>query len=339
MEESPATRGDLSTAGDEYYDGDDWGWQPLWLSRAEVLAACREAFGMKPTGATLLHEGMLNQSWRISASDHDRVLRISRTERTVEQVTYEHRLASAWAEVEPAVVVAEHDTVPVVDDHALTLFPFVAGVPGTAVVGPLRARLLAPVIARLHRVSLELDLPQRPGFAAIDDRPRWHGWDRVRAALVERFGDGADVLRPIDVVDRATAHLDILLDHWRESGRLDHRGAVHGDLNPRNQLYRDEALVGLIDTDDCRVEPLVWDVANLAYSERSVSPGSVWRDYLAAGGSLEARDEDLLVPFARIGALTSIIWMTDDAGAATHLALHGVTELAAQLTGDVGRDD
>ena len=45
------------------------------------------------------------------------------------------------------------------------------------------------------------------------------------------------------------------------------------------------------------------------------------------------------MPFARIGALTSIIWMTDDAGAATHLALRGVTELAAQLTGAVGRDD
>jgi hypothetical protein len=29
---------------------------------------------------------MLNQSWRISCSDHDRVLRVGRQERTVEQV-------------------------------------------------------------------------------------------------------------------------------------------------------------------------------------------------------------------------------------------------------------
>ena len=177
MEESPATRGDLSTAGDAYFDGDDWGWQPLWLSRAEVLAACREAFGIEPDRSNLLHEGMLNQSWRISASDHDRVLRISRTERTVEQVTYEHRLARAWAEVEPAVVVAEHDTVPVVDGHALTLFPFVAGCTGH---GGRRASPRAAAGAR-----------DSPGCTA--SRSRWtcrNGPDSRRSTTVPAGTDG-----------------------------------------------------------------------------------------------------------------------------------------------------
>ena len=129
-----------------------------------------------------------------------------------------------------------------------------------------------------------------------------------------------------------------MLDHWRADGRLEARATVHGDLNPRNLLFDDGRLVGIIDTDDCRVEPLIWDVAGLAYGSPDLDPRQVWRAYRDAGGPLPDEDEELLLPFARIGALTAIMWMTDgepgEEQAATHLALGHLRDLAGNLTGD-----
>jgi hypothetical protein len=97
-------------------------------------------------------------------------------------------------------------------------------------------------------------------------------------------------------------------------------------------------LVGILDTDDCRCEPLVWEVSHLAYSSPDVSPGSVWRDYLRAGGPLPAEDEELLLAFARMGALSELQWLTGDDGAASHLALRNLTAMANELDGQVSRD-
>jgi hypothetical protein len=82
----PPVRGRLSPGGRRYFDGPDCGWHELWLPASRVLDVCRTHFAAPAIGATLLAEGMLNQSWRISCSDHDRVLRVGRQERTVEQV-------------------------------------------------------------------------------------------------------------------------------------------------------------------------------------------------------------------------------------------------------------
>lgn len=237
------------------------------------------------------------------------------------------------------MIVAESDRVAVVDGHAITLFPFVRGKSGQLVDPVVRSRALVPIVARLHRMSLERGMPQRPGFQAVDEEPRWFGWPRVREAVKERFGQGAEVMEPMAIVDRATSELDVLLDGWRASGLLDARATVHGDLNPRNLLFDDDRLVGILDTDDCRVEPLIWDVANLAYGSAELDPHQVWRAYRDAGGPLPDQDEELLAPFARIGALTAIIWLTDGEPGqepeATHLALGNLTELAHNLSGDV----
>lgn len=56
----------------------------------------------------------------------------------------------------------------------------------------------------------------------------------------------------------------VLITGRVDEGRFALRATVHGDLNPRNQLYRDDQLVAVIGTDACRVEPLVWEVAQTA---------------------------------------------------------------------------
>jgi Ser/Thr protein kinase RdoA (MazF antagonist) len=324
-------RGALSPDGTQYYDGPDWGWQDLWLTPDRVLAFCTER-GLPAGRVSLLVEGMLNQTWRIHCADHDRVLRVGRSSRTPEQVDYELPVVRAWAAAAPVVIAPEHTDVPVVDGHVLTLFPYVEGISGATVPSSIRNSELVPVLATLHRTSLELDLDQRPGFRSIDDHPRWFGWGQTRLAIMERYGRGRDVLDPIGVVDRAIEELDRLLGDWHRNGRLAARAVVHGDLNPRNQLYREDRLVGIIDTDELRVEPLAWEIAGLAYSDHEADPAQAWRDYLAAGGPLDPRDEDLLLPFARIGALSEIVWLTD-AGEATHLAHRNLIGIAASLTG------
>jgi Ser/Thr protein kinase RdoA (MazF antagonist) len=303
----------------------------------------RSEFGVEVTGRVrLLGEGMLNQSWHLPCADYDRVLRVGRRERTVEQVRYERCAATAWAAAVPQVIVAENEHVPVLGGHTLVLFPFLYGRSGQDVDAGIRTRAMVPVVATLHRVSLDQGLPQRPGFTAVDERPRWFGWDGARRAVMDRFGTGPDVQRPLMIIDRETARLDDLLDRWQAEGRLAMRATVHGDLNPRNQLYRDGTLVGLLDTDDCRVEALAWDLANLAYSHPAVRPAAVWRLYQDSGGPLSDVDEEMLVTFARIGVLSEIMWLQDgDApgeGPATHHALRALTELAEDLVGEPHRD-
>ncbi|GAB3742802.1 phosphotransferase enzyme family protein [Microlunatus parietis] len=338
MSDPEPERGALSPDGTHYYDGAGWGWQPLWLTPDRLVRFCREEWGLPVRRASLLAEGMLNQTWKLHCVDHDRVLRVGRAERTADQVEYEYVVARAWAEVTPVLIAPERDEVAVLDGHTLAVFPFVQGVSGVTVASLVRCWEIIPVLAALHRCSLGLGLGQRPGFRSIDDHPPWFDWAQVRIAIMDRYGRGPEVLAPIGVVDRVIEEQDRLLGAWSRSGRLDVRAPVHGDLNPRNQLYRDDRLVGLIDTDDLRVEPLVWEVAGQAYTDARVDPRRVWRDYLDAGGPLDPRDEELLLPFVRMGQLGEIQWLTDEDGTATHLALGNLKHLAKVLQEPPVRD-
>jgi Ser/Thr protein kinase RdoA (MazF antagonist) len=325
-------RGEISTDGTHFYDGEDWGWQTLWLTSDEVLAVVLAEYGVSATSAQLLSDGLLNQTWRLHCVEEDCVLRVGRTERTLDQVRYEDRVVGSWSSI-PQVVRPITDHHPVVAGHVLTLYPFCDGQPGTEVDPVVRARQMAPVMARMHRASVDHDLPQRPGTRSIDEVPAAEQWLPVRAAIIDRFGSGPRIMAAARFVDDAVAELDEIIRRWRAGAGVARRAVVHADLNARNQLFRDDRLVGIIDTDDCRIEPLVAEVAGLAYSDPTVSPEMVWRDYLAAGGPLEPSDELMLLPFARRGALGELQWFTDDHGVATHLADRKLELLAADLGG------
>lgn len=76
------TRGQISPDGTRYWDGEGRGWEPLWMTADEAVAAVRDRFGRPARRPEFLAAGYLNQSWRIG----DAVLRVSRTERTPEQI-------------------------------------------------------------------------------------------------------------------------------------------------------------------------------------------------------------------------------------------------------------
>jgi len=329
-------RGAISPDGSHFYDGDDWGWMPLWLTADQVVALASAEFRVAPTSATLLSEGLLNQTWRLHCSNQDRVLRVGRTERTLEHVRYEDQVVAAWSKVSQ-IVAPESDHHPVVDGHVITVYPFCAGIPGTLIDPVLPAEQLAPVMAELHRISLGLELPQRPGSHSIDDRPVVERWQPVRAAVIERFGTRPEILANIAVVDGAVAELDDQVAIWHRDHPDAPRAVIHADLNARNQLYRNDQLVGIIDTDECRIEPLIAEVAGLAYSAPEVSPHAVWQQYRAAGGPLADEDEAMLLTFARLGALGEMQWFTDETGRATHLADRQLRNLAIDLGGSPTR--
>lgn len=328
----------VSLDGAYFWEGEDWGWRPLWLTANQVVEHAHAWFGVAAETATLLAGGLLNQTWLLRGSDRNRVLRVGRPDRSLDQVRWEHVVSRTWATRVPQVVVAEADPVAVVSDsaqtHVLSIFPFFPGVPGTVVPPALRVEHLAPAMAAMHRTTLGLDLAQRPGMTCVDDQPVGPLWVAVRAAVEDRFGQGPDVARATAVFDGAVGEIDDQIQRWRAAGRLEPRGAVHGDLNVRNQLYRDSRLVGIIDTDDCRIEPLAWEVAGLAYSDPTVPPDAAWELYQQAAGPLPPVDRELLLPFARLGVLGELQWITDgDAGQATHLGLKNLQIIADSLTG------
>jgi Ser/Thr protein kinase RdoA (MazF antagonist) len=326
-------RGALSPGGSRFYDSDDWGWQELWLTAADVIEVVKREFDLAVRSAKLLPGGLLNQSWHLGCDDGDRVLRVGRSERTLDHVAYEDAVVMAWRAEVLEVVGPEVLRHPVIDGHVLTLYPFRRGTPGTEIDPLIRARQLAPLMARMHRISIKLDLPQRPGAVAIDDEPAITRWAPVRSAIIERFGSGPEIMEPARLVDQAVSELDTMIGSWRSDGRLGPRAVVHADLNARNQIYDGERLIAIIDTDDCRIEPLIAEVAGLAYSAPEVSPSDVWRDYLAAGGPLDPSQQEMLLPFARLGSLGELEWFTDDRGVITHLADRKLLELAEDLFG------
>lgn len=192
-----------------------------------------------------------------------------------------------------------------------------------------RANVIAPVLARLHAASLQAGLPQRPGCSSIDEKPRWYGWEQTRVKLIAAFGCGTGIAGTIATIDRTIAELDELFDHWQSTGRLATRATVHGDLNARNQLYRDGRLVGIIDTDECRVEPLIADIADLAYASPDVTPDEIWHDYLRAGGVFDPSDRDMLVHLANASHLSNLLWLIDE---------HGKPhDFAPRMLGDIGQ--
>jgi Ser/Thr protein kinase RdoA (MazF antagonist) len=332
---------ELSSDGGWFWEGDDWGWRPLWMTAAQVMEHARACFDVAVRTANLLAGGLLNQTWLLRSGDgdrdRDRVLRVGRPERTLDQVLYEQTLSRAWTVRVPQLIAAETDAVPVRSEqdqvHVLSLFPFCPGVSGTVVPAAHRLIQLAPAMATMHGTALELDVDQRPGMISVDDEPVALRWAAARQAVEDRFGHGPNVMQTIGEVDRAVDEVDNQIQRWRASGRLEPRAAVHGDLNARNQLYRDGGLVGIIDTDDCRVEPLISEVAGLAYSDPAVSPDAAWECYRRAGGPLHPTDRELLLPFARLGTLSELQWITDDTGAATHLGLKTLEAIAEDLAG------
>ena len=329
------TIGDLSPDGKHMW-GSGGAWEPLWLLPDQVIDAVRARFGHTVTTPRFLGEGLLNQSWRIDSHDESFVLRVSRPERRREQVAYEHALIRALYEPVAAVVapLPGHDgeTVQRWRRRILSLFPYIEGTLGTAVEADIRSQQAAKTLAQVHRVSVNLGFGQRHGWRSVDEHPRLT-WPTVRSVLERDLSGGADLAELFAVFDREVSSLDAWLDDLHRSGRQLLRAPVHGDFNPRNLIFQRNNLVAVIDWDDCRIEPIAWEVAQVAFGAPDTDPTSFFRSYLDAGGALTPGDFAHLGRFARMGALSEVQWTTHG-GRAEHAsprAVDTLREVAANL--------
>ncbi|MGH2533077.1 MAG: phosphotransferase enzyme family protein [Thermomicrobiales bacterium] len=327
--------GDLSADGLYYWDGDIWQWQRLWLVPDEVVDAVRRCFARPVTAVHFLAAGLLNQSWRIDADEGASILRTSRPERSRDQVAYEHALTRELNKhvdvVVPPLPGRDGETIQHWRGRILSLFPFVEGGSGVSMSADDRGRQTATVLAHFHRASLaHVGFGQRPGFRAVDEHPRWI-WSAVKPVLRQDLDGTEDFDNLCRALDREIAVLDAWLDDLGASGRLVPRATVHGDFNPRNLIFRDNRLVAVIDWDDCRVEPIAWEVARAAFGETDIEPRAFWHAYLYAGGPLAPQDAELLGGFACIGALSELKWTVKN-GKATPHAVEQVREVAVALT-------
>lgn len=334
-DEPGARVGDLSPGGKRMW-GSGGAWEPLWLRADEVVDAVRMRFGRTVAAPRLLGDGLLNQSWRVDSPDGRYVLRVSRPERPREQVAYEHALLRALREHVAAVVAPlpdrDGETVQRWRGRVLSLFPYIEGTPGTAIAPDVRSRQAATMLARIHRAGTGLGLGQRPGWRSVDEHPRLI-WPAVRPVLERDLGGGADLGELFAVFDREVSDLDAWLDALHRSGRPLPRAPVHGDFNPRNLIFRRSNLVAVIDWDDCRLEPIAWEVAQVGFGAPDADPRAFFRSYLDAGGPLRPDDFALLGGFARVGALSEVQWTTvgGRADRAHPRAVATLREVAASL--------
>lgn len=305
-------RGDISPDGRHFWDGDVWQWQPLWMTADEIANAAFQRFGQRVVRVQFLAAGMLNQSWRIDTSTGSYVLRVSRPERSREQVAYEHDFVRSLKE-HVKVVVAPlagigSDTIQFWREHILSLFPYVEGVVGEMVDPDLRQGQTATVLAQLHRASLNnVDFGQRPGFQPFDDA--WRSiWYTAEPVLLREL-QGRDTFDDLfDMLESEVASLEAWLGNLDASRRSLVRATIHGDFDPRNLIFRDDCLVAVIDWDECRVDPIAWEVAQVGFGGLDIDSLAFWQTYLDAGGPLQPRDLELMVNFARMDALSELRW-------------------------------
>ncbi|HVX47217.1 MAG TPA: phosphotransferase [Mycobacteriales bacterium] len=311
--------GDLSPEQTHFWDNGFW--EPLWLSPAQILDAVTTSYSRKAGHAHYLADGLLNQSWKI---DDDYVLRVSRPERTLAQVQYEHDVIRALHRhidvVVPPITSGEGGTVAEYHGYRLSLFPFVTGIPGTAIDPTIRTRESARVLAEIHRQSLEIG--QRPDMHMIDEGRRWP-WPQQKAILQKGFADHAEARQLIALFDAEYQKMGRWLEGLKD--RPLPRGVVHGDFNPRNLIFAGDEIAAVIDWDNCRRDILAFEVGITPF----VDQDEFFAAYLAAGGPLEPADADLLAGFQRIGALSEVQWAVNG---------DGLGRTALSVLRDVARD-
>ncbi|GLW62014.1 hypothetical protein Arub01_02580 [Actinomadura rubrobrunea] len=242
----------------------------------------------------MIPEGMMNRNWRLvtarGAFHLRRILDVDlRTARR--NLAALAALAEDGLPVRPALPAPDGALVVEVGGHGYCAFPWTDGVhvAGTD-LAPRQAADLGALVARLHHALLRT--PPAPGSAsARAPRPAAVECPERALARTARLLDHISSLRSPQTADLTfVVHLRRRTHLLRRYGALRPArdrppgpyGWTHGDLRADNLLWRDRAVVAVLDWDRLAVRPLMEELARAALALFAREDGVIDLPRLAA---------------------------------------------------------
>lgn len=236
----------------------------------EVLSA----FGLAGANQRLFADGNVNRHWRVEATARTVVVRRYGVPRGMASIAWEQQLmAFAAAKGWPAPV-AEPCLPGAIafefEGRAWTCHRFLEGEAGPGET-PASRRIMGRLLGRLHKDLSGFEVGgQRPAFGKtweLDVMVEAAGagsFNALLAAFGREFPELAATIRRQryrNLRELSRLHYPDLADH-----------PIHGDFSPRNLLFKDGQLTGLLDFDFARQDARLCDLAPLLMPFQPLEP-------------------------------------------------------------------
>jgi Ser/Thr protein kinase RdoA (MazF antagonist) len=277
----------------------------------DLADAVRERYGFeKVVCGDRLAGGYANDIFRLDADGSPYVVRMQRRPVDVAGLAWEHRLLTALAprlaEAVAPIRATDGSTFFKRADEAIVVLPYVDGAPAE----PARDRTAAAeALARFHRAAADIHLPPRPGLVRLAELR-----DGINSGrYFEAIGPRANPV-PRRVAGRAAemqAALDWALNFVEQFAQRPPKTApIHADVFRGNILVRDGRVVAIVDWEEANVDWVAYDLANATWEfcgyDETVSAEFI-RAYRAAGGTVPAAEDELLIPLVRLRRILELI--------------------------------
>ena len=232
------------------------------------------AFGLSGAAQRLFADGNVNRHWRVDAENRTVVVRRYGVPRGLASISWEQQLmafgaAKGWPTpvAEPPASVA---TAFEFGGRVWTCHRFLGGEAGTGDT-PASRHIMGRLLGRLHKdlASFE-ESGQRPGFGKTWEldvmvEPAGLGsFNALLAAFGREYPELATTIRRQryrNLRELSRLHYPDLADH-----------PIHGDFSPRNLLFEDGQLTGLLDFDFARQDAWLCDLAPLLMPFQPLEP-------------------------------------------------------------------
>lgn len=280
------------------------------------LADVPGRFGLEGATLTPLGGDGIIRLWQVQAAGEIRILREYHPSRTVAAIAYEHEIlnhlyARGWP-VAAAYATGRGDTVVEAGGRLYALFPRLEGSP-TAAASPAQDRIRGRLLARLHADLVSFPRrDQREGFGRA-----WE-LDLFVQPQLDSFNDLLESLRSRHP-ELATAIRREKYRNLRELAKLGYGEApstvVHAGFNPRNLLFNNGHLSGLLGFDSARRDAAAFDLAAglvdvVAGDCPDAGRVQPFLSGYAAGRPLSPDEARLILPLVRANFLCqAMFWM------------------------------
>lgn len=233
-----------------------------------------QAFGLAGANQRMFADGNVNRHWRVDAADRTVVVRRYGVPRGLASIAWEHQLmAFAAAKGWPAPVAEPPATVATAlgfEAGAWTCHRFLEGEAAPRDT-PASRHIMGRLLGRLHKDLAGFEVSgQRPGFGKT-----WELDLMVEPAGAGSF-NGLVAAFGREYPELAAAIRRQRYRNLRELSRLHYPDLaahpIHGDFSPRNLLFQDGQLTGLLDFDFARQDAWLCDLAPLLMPFQPLEP-------------------------------------------------------------------